>query len=134
MSAVGRAKYAASVALRHAWRMVVLVVGLTVLAVGIALIVLPGPAFVVIPIGLGILATEFAWARHLLHAARDRARAMVNGRTPPPPPHSDTNGAASALRPDRIDAPLAPAVALSFQPDTSLPPAAAPRPGEVPRL
>jgi tellurite resistance protein TerC len=34
-----------------------------VLAAGVAMIVLPGPAIVVIPIGLAILATEFAWAK-----------------------------------------------------------------------
>ena len=42
---------------------VVSVVGATVLLIGIALLVLPGPAFVVIPVGLAILATEYAWAR-----------------------------------------------------------------------
>lgn len=56
--------------LRHARRVIVAVVGLTVLLIGIALIVLPGPAFVIIPIGLGILAAEFAWARRLLHRVR----------------------------------------------------------------
>jgi tellurite resistance protein TerC len=45
--------------LRFAKRIVVAVVGGTVTLIGIALIVLPGPAFVVIPIGLSILATEF---------------------------------------------------------------------------
>jgi uncharacterized protein (TIGR02611 family) len=44
-------------------RAVVGVVGGTVVVIGIVLIVLPGPAFVVIPIGLAILASEFAWAR-----------------------------------------------------------------------
>ncbi|MEO5803588.1 MAG: PGPGW domain-containing protein, partial [Verrucomicrobiota bacterium] len=38
------------------------IIGGTVLIFGIALIVLPGPAFLVIPAGLAILATEFAWA------------------------------------------------------------------------
>lgn len=38
--------------------------GGTVLLIGIAMIVTPGPAILVIPIGLGILATEFAWARN----------------------------------------------------------------------
>jgi hypothetical protein len=47
--------------------MMVLLIGSTVLLVGAALIVLPGPAFVVIPIGLLILGTEFVWARHLLN-------------------------------------------------------------------
>jgi len=53
----------------------VIVVGFTVLSVGIAMTVLPGPAIVVIPLGLAILATEFVWARRLL----DRARAALPG-------------------------------------------------------
>ena len=48
---------------RYAKRIVVALVGGTVLLAGIAMIVLPGPAVVVIPIGLGILGLEFAWAR-----------------------------------------------------------------------
>jgi uncharacterized protein (TIGR02611 family) len=40
--------------------------GGAVLLVGIVMIVLPGPAILVIPSGLAILALEFAWARHLL--------------------------------------------------------------------
>jgi uncharacterized protein (TIGR02611 family) len=52
-------------------RIIVFVVGATVLAIGVAWIVLPGPAFLVIPAGLAILGLEFAWARRLL--ARSRA-------------------------------------------------------------
>ena len=51
-------------------RVAVAVVGTTVLAVGIALIVLPGPAIVVIPVGLAILSIEFAWARLWLRKIR----------------------------------------------------------------
>ena len=51
-------------------RIAVTMVGGTVLAIGLALIVLPGPAFVVIPAGLAILAVEFAWARRWLRSAR----------------------------------------------------------------
>jgi len=58
--------------LKQAKRMIVTTVGLTVLGIGIAMIVLPGPAIVVIPIGLGILATEFVWARNLLHKIKER--------------------------------------------------------------
>ncbi|MCF8721814.1 TerC/Alx family metal homeostasis membrane protein [Nitrospina gracilis] len=47
-------------------RIVTLVVGTTVLMVGVVLIFTPGPALVVIPAGLAILAMEFAWARWLL--------------------------------------------------------------------
>jgi uncharacterized protein (TIGR02611 family) len=52
-------------------RAIVAVVGFTVLLVGIAMIVLPGPAFIVIPLGLAILATEFVWAAKLLKRARE---------------------------------------------------------------
>jgi hypothetical protein len=41
-------------------RVIVSVIGATVVLIGIALLVLPGPAFIVIPVGLAILATEYA--------------------------------------------------------------------------
>jgi tellurite resistance protein TerC len=47
-------------------RFFILTVGLSVLIFGIALIILPGPAIIVIPLGLVILATEFVWAAKLL--------------------------------------------------------------------
>ena len=40
-------------------RIVVTLIGFIVLIIGIVLIVIPGPAFIVIPIGLAILATEY---------------------------------------------------------------------------
>jgi tellurite resistance protein TerC len=61
-------------------RVIVSVVGVTVLLIGIALLVLPGPAFVVIPVGLAILAMEYAWARRWLKKARRIAREVVSGR------------------------------------------------------
>ena len=51
-------------------KLIVGVIGITILLLGVAMIVLPGPAFIVIPAGLGILATEFAWARRLVRHAR----------------------------------------------------------------
>ncbi len=51
-------------------RVTIAVIGGTVLLFGIALVVLPGPAVVVIPVGLAILATEFVWARRWLLKAR----------------------------------------------------------------
>jgi tellurite resistance protein TerC len=59
-------------------RIVVAVIGVTVLLIGIALIVLPGPAVVVIPAGLAILSLEFAWARHWLAKFRDGANQAWN--------------------------------------------------------
>ncbi len=63
--------------LRKARRFVIKIMGTTVLFLGLALIVLPGPAFVVIPAGLAILGTEFAWARRWLRLIRDSARKGV---------------------------------------------------------
>jgi tellurite resistance protein TerC len=59
--------------LRYARRLVIFIVGMTVLLIGIVMIVLPGPALIVIPIGLAILATEYAWARHWLRVMRNSA-------------------------------------------------------------
>jgi tellurite resistance protein TerC len=59
--------------LRYAKRIATAIIGTTVLLIGIILLVTPGPAVVVIPIGLAILATEFAWARRWLRIMRDSA-------------------------------------------------------------
>ena len=56
--------------LRFLKRILVAIAGFTVLLVGVAMIVLPGPSFVVIPLGLAILATEFVWAHKLLEKAK----------------------------------------------------------------
>ena len=59
------------ISLKTIKRITIFVVGGTVLAIGVALLVLPGPAFIVIPLGLAILAAEFTWARRWLRKARD---------------------------------------------------------------
>lgn len=58
--------------LKHVRRVLVAVLGVSIISLGVAMIVLPGPACVVIPIGLGVLSTEFVWARNLLHRIKDR--------------------------------------------------------------
>ena len=67
--------------LKRIKRVAVGVIGTTVLLVGIALLVLPGPAFLIIPLGLGILATEFAWARHILQKVKDKFQRSGTGGT-----------------------------------------------------
>ncbi len=59
---------------KNARRVIVFVIGMTVVLIGIALIVLPGPAFLVIPAGLAILATEFVWAAVLLKKVKEKAK------------------------------------------------------------
>lgn len=51
-------------------RIVIAVVGTSVLVVGVIMLVAPGPAIVVIPLGLAILGAEFAWARAWLKRLR----------------------------------------------------------------
>jgi tellurite resistance protein TerC len=58
-------------------KIVVGVVGATTLVVGSAMLVLPGPAVVVLPLGLGILASEFAWARRWLKGLRHGSLRVV---------------------------------------------------------
>ncbi len=65
-------KTAARVTYKAAKRIVVFVVGVTVAVTGIVMLVTPGPAFIVIPLGLAILSIEFAWARRWLRHIRQR--------------------------------------------------------------
>ncbi len=51
------------------YRLIFVVVGVVVALGGVAMLLLPGPAFVVIPIGLAMLAMEFAWAESALEKA-----------------------------------------------------------------
>ena len=60
--------------LKHARRVIIFVVGGTVLLFGVVLIFTPGPAIIVIPIGLAILATEFVWARKLLDKVKEKIK------------------------------------------------------------
>lgn len=56
---------------KAARRLVVAVVGVTVLLIGVVMLVTPGPAIVVIPVGLAILSLEFTWARLWLKRLRE---------------------------------------------------------------
>lgn len=80
-------------------RIAIGIVGGSVLIVGICMIVLPGPAFVVIPAGLAILGLEFAWARSWLKKVKAKSQEVARGisnrmgrapadtpATPPVPP------------------------------------------------
>lgn len=73
----GRFAYPFAVLLKTARRVVVFVIGMTVMGFGVVLLFTPGPAIVVIPAGLAILATEFVWARRLMRKARS---AVEDGR------------------------------------------------------
>ena len=50
------------------------VAGILILLAGIVMLVTPGPAFVLIPIGLAMLSLEFAWAERLLEHSLEQAQ------------------------------------------------------------
>jgi uncharacterized protein (TIGR02611 family) len=62
------------VTLKGARRLVVAVVGGTIVLVGIALLVVPGPGLLFIAAGLALLGTEFVWARSLMSKIRRQAQ------------------------------------------------------------
>jgi len=63
-------------AIRQMRRLVVFLIGITVVLIGVIMLFTPGPGVVVIPLGLGILAIEFAWPRPLLKRFRERAEKL----------------------------------------------------------
>jgi len=65
--------------IRQARKLIIAIIGFTVLLIGMAMLVLPGPAFVVIPASLMILGTEFIWARKLLVNIKNRLKNQFQG-------------------------------------------------------
>jgi uncharacterized protein (TIGR02611 family) len=58
---------------RSGKRAAVFVVGVALVVVGLIMFVTPGPGIVLVVAGLAVLATEFAWAEHLLDKAKEQA-------------------------------------------------------------
>jgi uncharacterized protein (TIGR02611 family) len=68
---------------RIAWRVAIAILGLLIVVAGVILLPLPGPGWLIIFVGLGVWAMEFAWAERLLSRARRFVRrwtAWVLGR------------------------------------------------------
>ncbi len=94
--------------LKTARKIVIFVIGSTVVLIGIVMIVAPGPAVIVIPAGLAILGTEFVWAKLLLKKMKAKAKGVfeamgVGGESKaetPEPPFPDTS-----QRPAPLDIP-----------------------------
>jgi tellurite resistance protein TerC len=57
---------------QQAKRIVKVLVGFTLLALGVVMIVTPGPGWLTIMLALGILAAEFVWARRLLDRLKEQ--------------------------------------------------------------
>jgi uncharacterized protein (TIGR02611 family) len=65
-------------------RIAISIVGGSVLLMGLAMLVLPGPGLLVIPLGLAILGLEFAWARRWLRKVRESAQTVMSRRAAEP--------------------------------------------------
>jgi uncharacterized protein (TIGR02611 family) len=63
---------------RITWRIAVTVLGVAIIVAGIVLLPLPGPGWLIIFAGLGLLATEYEWAARLLRFARAKVSAWTD--------------------------------------------------------
>ena len=64
-------------------RFLIGIIGGTVILLGLVMIVLPGPAFIVVPLGFAILASEFAWARRVWRRGKILVARVRGNRTNP---------------------------------------------------
>ena len=64
--------------MRNGKRIAASVAGLALLAIGLVLLVLPGPGFLFIIAGFAVLATEYVWAERMLNLARQKAEQAKN--------------------------------------------------------
>ena len=73
-------------AIQRTKRLFKIVFGFTLLAIVAPMLVLPGPSWLTIGLGLVVLATEFIWARRLLNRLREQAiklgRSVLGGTGP----------------------------------------------------
>jgi len=95
--------FAESLTYKWARRIAISLIGGTVILIGIAMIVLPGPAMVVIPLGLGILGIEFAWARSWLAKVKAAANELANGIRKVNPWSKPRAGSAPPNEPPPVD-------------------------------
>jgi len=63
----------------QAKRLLIIVTGFSILIIGVLMIVLPGPAIIVVPMGLAILSTEFVWAARLLKTIKNQYQKTKEG-------------------------------------------------------
>ena len=61
---------------RQIKRLAIFLIGISIVLIGCILIFTPGPAIIVIPIGLAVLATEFIWAKKLLKKFKETTSSL----------------------------------------------------------
>ena len=69
--------------IQQAKRYLRIVFGFTLLAIGVVMIVTPGPGTLTILLALGVLAAEFVWARRLLDRLKHQGTRLRESVFPP---------------------------------------------------
>ncbi len=69
--------------LQQARRFLKILFGFTLLALGVVMIVTPGPGWLTILLALGVLAAEFVWARRLLDSLKVQSERLRHAVFPP---------------------------------------------------
>jgi uncharacterized protein (TIGR02611 family) len=72
--------------LQQAKRFLKILFGFTLLAIGVVMIVTPGPGWLTIMVGLGVLAAEYVWARRLLDKMKEQGFRLRDTILPRPKP------------------------------------------------
>lgn len=68
---------------RLIWRVLATSIGVVIVLFGVSMLVLPGPGWAVIFLGLAVLATEYAWANRLLVVTKDKAQGAASSAWAP---------------------------------------------------
>ncbi len=63
---------------KQAKRLITIVIGFTILLLGIIMLVTPGPGIAAIILGLALLGTEFIWAKKLMKRFNHHANNVKN--------------------------------------------------------
>ena len=58
-------------------KLVIFLIGISIVLIGCLLFFTPGPAIIVIPVGLAVLATEFIWAKKLLKKFKETTSSIT---------------------------------------------------------
>ena len=58
-------------------KLVIFLIGTSIVLIGCVLFFTPGPAIIVIPVGLAVLATEFIWAKKLLKKFKETTSSIT---------------------------------------------------------
>jgi uncharacterized protein (TIGR02611 family) len=72
--------------LQQAKRFLRILFGFTLLVIGLVMVVTPGPGWLTIMVGLGVLAAEYVWARRLFDKLKEQGLRLRDTILPRPKP------------------------------------------------